>query len=356
MVDQTDNSTGVTGLTLTIRASKDGAAFAAITPTVTELESGWYNLALTTTHTNTLGFILIDVTGTGAYLEPQKYQVVPDLPGTISATGIQSIWDALTSALTTSGSIGKRISDFLTGDAFTRLGAPVGASISADIAQVESNVVAIKAKTDNLPSDPADASDIAASFGTVNTKLDTIDDFVDTEVAAILAAVVTEVADIKAKTDNLPSDPADASDIASAFGTVNSSLAAIVGYVDTEVAAIKAKTDNLPANTTARLDDIDTAIAAKPGYMLKKNTAASGFQFTMYSSTDGTPLAGIMDLDIELSQDGSSFTNATNSPVELNSGWYKIDLTASEMNGKKIGFRCTGTGARRTDFELLTQD
>jgi hypothetical protein len=50
----------------------------------------------------------------------------------------------------------------------------------------------VAAKTVNLPSDPADASDIAASFATVNTKLDTIDDFVDTEVAAI-----------KAKTDQL---------------------------------------------------------------------------------------------------------------------------------------------------------
>lgn len=39
--------TGKTGLTLTITASKDGAAFGAITPTVTERGNGWYNLALT---------------------------------------------------------------------------------------------------------------------------------------------------------------------------------------------------------------------------------------------------------------------------------------------------------------------
>lgn len=50
---------------------------------------------------------------------------------------------------------------------------------------------------------------------------------------------------IKAKTDNLPSDPADASDIASAFGTVNTTLATIAAYIDTEVGAIKAKTDLL---------------------------------------------------------------------------------------------------------------
>lgn len=54
----------------------------------------------------------------------------------LSAAGVQAVWDALTAALTTVGSIGKRISDFLTGDAYARLGAPAGASISADIAAV----------------------------------------------------------------------------------------------------------------------------------------------------------------------------------------------------------------------------
>jgi len=70
--------------------------------------------------------------------------------------------------------------------------------------------------------------------------------------------VDTEVAAIKAKTDNLPVDPADASDIAASFATVNSTLSTIAGYIDTEVAAIKAKTDNLPA-APAAVSDIPTA-------------------------------------------------------------------------------------------------
>ncbi len=103
---------------------------------------------------------------------------------------------------------------------------------------LDTEVAAIKAKTDNLPSDPADASDIAASFSTLTGKVDVIDDFLDTEIAAI-----------KAKTDGLPSDPADASDVAAAFSTVNSTLSTIAGYVDTEVAAIKAITDALITRT-----------------------------------------------------------------------------------------------------------
>lgn len=99
-------------------------------------------------------------------------------------------------------------------------------------------ISAVKAKTDNLPGDPADASDIAALFSTVNSTLTTLASYVDTEVAAI-----------KAKTDNLPGDPADASDIAASFSSIAGTLATIAAYIDTEVAAIKAKTDLITAGS-----------------------------------------------------------------------------------------------------------
>lgn len=66
MVDSTDHVTGKTGLTLTITASKDGAAFASISPTVTERGSGWYSIALTSSHTDTLGDLALHITGTAA--------------------------------------------------------------------------------------------------------------------------------------------------------------------------------------------------------------------------------------------------------------------------------------------------
>lgn len=73
----------------------------------------------------------------------------------LSAAAVQSIWDALTSALTTVGSIGKKLADWTigtaqTGDAFARLGAPAGASVSADIAAAKADTAAIKTKTDSL--------------------------------------------------------------------------------------------------------------------------------------------------------------------------------------------------------------
>lgn len=77
----------------------------------------------------------------------------------------------------------------MTGDAFARLGAPAGASVSADIAAAKVDTAAIKLKTDNLPSSPAatgDAMTLTAAYD-----------------AAKSAASATTAAAIKAKTDQL---------------------------------------------------------------------------------------------------------------------------------------------------------
>ena len=102
-----------------------------------------------------------------------------------------------------------------------------------------------------IPTADPTATAVRSALGLATANLDTqltaIDDYIDAEVSAI-----------KAKTDNLPSDPADASDVAGAFATVNSTLSTIAAYVDTEVAAIKAKTDLIPA-APAAVGDIPTA-------------------------------------------------------------------------------------------------
>lgn len=103
------------------------------------------------------------------------------------------------------------------------------------------------------------AAEVRTELG---TELGRIDANVSSRLASgsYTAPANADVAAIKAKTDGLPSDPADASDIAAAFGAVNSALATIAGYVDTEVSAIKAKTDLIPA-APAAVGDIPTAAA-----------------------------------------------------------------------------------------------
>ncbi len=87
MVDSSDHVTGKTGLSagLTIYATKAAGTPGAITPTVTELDStnvkGVYKLALTGTHTNTLGELELHITATGADPTDLKWQVSTYLPG-----------------------------------------------------------------------------------------------------------------------------------------------------------------------------------------------------------------------------------------------------------------------------------
>ena len=139
---------------------------------------------------------------------------------------------------------------------YNRIGAPVGLSISADIAgigvsptaatirsEIDTNstqLAAIKAKTDNLPSDPADESLVIAATDAIYNRigapagLSIADDIAGIGAAPTAAAIRTEIdtnstqlAAIKAKTDNLPADPADASDIAASFSTVEAAIAAV---------------------------------------------------------------------------------------------------------------------------------
>lgn len=80
-----------------------------------------------------------------------------------------------------------------TGDNYARIGAPAGASVSADIAAVKAETASIKAKTDNLPSDPADASDIATATNAIYARIG----------APVGASISADIAAVQADTDNL---------------------------------------------------------------------------------------------------------------------------------------------------------
>lgn len=140
-----------------------------------------------------------------------------------------------------------------TGDSFARLGAPAGASVSADVA-------AIHAKTDNLPSDPADESSIQGALATIVG-------YIDTEVSAI-----------KAVTDNLPD----------AGALTSLATAAALATVDTVVDAIQAKTDNLPASPAATGD----AMTLTSAYDFAKGTVAMTQSYAA-NGTEPSPIQAL---------------------------------------------------------------
>lgn len=113
------------------------------------------------------------------------------------------------------------------------------------------------------------------------------------------------------------------------------SVDTIDDFLDTEVAAIKAKTDNLPG-------------------VVKKNTALSNFTFVMYDSTDHvTPKTGLT-LTSTRSIDGAAFGACANAASEVANGVYKINLSAADLNGDVITLKFTATGADQTTITILT--
>jgi hypothetical protein len=171
MVSSADHLAAKTASAPVVNISKAGAAFGAAAGAVTEIANGWYKCALTAADTNTLGELAFHITGTGAddtdFREQVFVATVDDIAAYIdtevaaikaktdqltfttankvdstiqaagdfaqgaadkvwataarsltdkvgfalSAAGVQAIWDALTAALTTVGSIGKRLAD-----------------------------------------------------------------------------------------------------------------------------------------------------------------------------------------------------------------------------------------------------
>lgn len=111
VTDSTDHVTGLTGATLTITASKDGAAFASISPTVTERGNGWYSLALTSSETDTLGDLAIHIAASGADPTDVVRQVVAALPGEaveLASAELLAIADAILGRNIAGGSNGGR--------------------------------------------------------------------------------------------------------------------------------------------------------------------------------------------------------------------------------------------------------
>jgi hypothetical protein len=235
MVDSADHVTGKTGLTLTITASKAGAAFAGISPAVIDRGSGWYSLALTTAHLDTLGDLALHVSGAGADPADMLLEVVAYNPEDANGLGLSNLDQPVSTRSTlTQAQIVSDSTPFL------------GASVAA-----------IKAKTDNLPVAPAavgslmgladdaiTAAKIAAGAITSSKApaLANLDAAVSTRLATAgyTAPANSDITAIKAKTDNLPVAPAAVSNIPSAAtnaAAVRTELAAELARMDAQVSS-----------------------------------------------------------------------------------------------------------------------
>jgi hypothetical protein len=152
----------VTGLTIAqadIRLSKNGGNIAQSNNAAgaTHDELGVYDVPLDATDTGTLGRLDLYISESGALIVHHEYVVLPAnvFDSGIGATDVLQVdvaqWlGTAVSTPTTAGVPEVDVIDWkgatapaMTGDAFARLGAPAGASVSADIA-------AIEAQTDDI--------------------------------------------------------------------------------------------------------------------------------------------------------------------------------------------------------------
>lgn len=176
----------------------------------------------------------------------------------LSAAAVQAIWDALTTALTTAGSIGKKLADWVigttqTGDSFARLGAPAGVSVSADIAAIKAETASIQTDTNDLQTQIGTAG---AGLTNITINAASVDLIWDEPTAGHATAGTTG----KALTDAGSAGDPWSTALPGAYGAgtagkiVGDNINAPIATVDTVVDAIKSKTDSLTFTVANQVD------------------------------------------------------------------------------------------------------
>jgi hypothetical protein len=85
-----------------------------------------------------------------------------------------------------------------------------------------------------------------------------------------------------------------------------------------------------------------------------KNTGYDNFMFPMFDSSTKSPKSGL-SVSAQRAIDGNPFAPCSNAVAELSNGTYRISLSADDMNGDKIMFRFTASGADDQLIEVFTQ-
>src|SRR5688572_14337103 len=176
--------TGISFAAADIKVSKNGAAEGNSGGSDTEIAGGLYYYEATAGELDTLGFVTLRATGAGAGVAVAVAQVVSFDPYDAVRAGLTALPNAAADAAG---------------------GLPISDAGGLDLDAQRADVAAILVDTGT----------------TLDGKLDTIDDFLDLEVAAI-----------KAKTDNLPADPADASDLAALIDALPTAAENATGLLD----------------------------------------------------------------------------------------------------------------------------
>lgn len=239
--------------------SKNGAAPAAFnaSATLTHRHTGFYSLAATATDTNTVGTFQTCIDDTVNACPMHTMQVVEEaiydalFAGSANAfagaAGSSTVVFSNTSiataaAVTTVNGLAANVITAAATAADFTTEIQAGLATAAALTTVDTVVDAIQAKTDALPTDPADQSLIIAATDAVMARLG----------APAGASVSADVAAVKAQTAAIETDTAEIG--AAGAGLTALATAANLATVDTVVDGIKAKTDSLTFTVAGVVD------------------------------------------------------------------------------------------------------
>lgn len=220
------------------------------------------------------------------------------------------------------------------------------------------------------------------------TSVDTVDDFLDTEISAIKTKTDQLTFTIANKVDSSIQAAGDfaqaAADkvwataartltafsftVALTAGGIQAIWDALTSALTTASSVGKLLVDNLNATITSRMATftLPTNFSAlliegggnvKVANGIKKGVALNNLEFKMKLTSDHlSPATGLIFSagKAQSSINGGAFANLTNLPTEISVGFYKINLAATDLNGDIITLRFTGTAADPTEITILT--
>lgn len=119
-------------------------------------------------------------------------------------------------------------------------------------------------------------------------------------------------------------------------------------------------TDSLEAlrDTLATKTEVATEVWTNATRWTLKKGSATYFEFLMVDETNGRdPETSLTGITAKISKDGGGFATCTNeaSIAEINYGYYKISLTATEMTADRIILLFTKTGCWPARYQILTE-
>lgn len=244
-----DAVTGLVDGGFTKRISKNGAAFGAMTVTITEMENGFYSFPLSAAHSDTAGILTLVFTHGSAKQINLQFRVHANLPDDL-ATNLATVDTNVDAILVDTG---------------TTL--PGTLATAAALATVDTNVDSILVDTAEIGAAGAGLTTLAtaAALATVDTNVDAILVDTGTTLDAALAVVDANIDAVLVDTGT----------------TLPATLATIDGIVDNilvdtaEIGAAGAGLTNLAtAASIAALNDFDPTAALTESY------AADGATFS----------------------------------------------------------------------------